>query len=411
VKTSLLFLLAIGACAPTQVVVFVDTSLGVPCEIDEVAFDVNGDMNVDRKGTLSGGPISLTLVQSGGGDYDTVHIYGRKNGTDVVAATATIRWTSGQSESMWVTLKPECTPTSPCTFDTSQIQKGISAPEPSARSFCSAGYSMSTRMPAPYPNDPLVKNACNLGTLANFATLSFTANGTCQVSQKACTSNADCSTESPAVCMFGEVPIPDTIVTAFKNTGYNFAGAAIPGMWIGQDGYLVFTDSRPNKTSAQIGLNTSLDKAATPAPAVMPFWNDLKPQSLKQACVALASDNTLWVTWNSCFTADNSGTTCTSSDMLTFTVGLQSVDNVVRFGYITMSSSADGPDALGNSAAIGVREALAPGCTPDQCDAASGKCKDGVTPCGYTQASYRMAVPASMPLTSTSFVFTPNDPK
>jgi hypothetical protein len=402
-KPYLLFALALAACAPTQVVVYVDTSLGVPCEIDEIAFDTNGDSIADRTGTISGGPISLTLVNSGGGDYETLHVIGRKAGVDVLAGTANIKFNPGGDESFSIALGPECTPANPCTFDMTHTTAGIKAPEPMTRSFCSAGYSLTTRTPSTPPSDPLVKNACSIA-VATSATVTF--GGTCQTSQKVCVTNTDCAGESPALCVIGEVPVPDNVVSAFKATGFKFAGTPIDGIWLGEGGYAVFTDTRPNKTRAAIGLSSTLDKSTTPAPGVMAFWDDLLPKlAANSACLALTSDGTLWITWNACFTT----TGCASGDNLVFTVGLESSTDIVRIGYLSMTSSADTPDAAGNHAVVGVRAKLTPACTPDQCNATTGRCMGNDQPCGYTQAFAK--TPQPMPLTTTSFVFTPNDPR
>jgi hypothetical protein len=270
-------------------------------------------------------------------------------------------------------------------------------------------YSQVTRTPAAPPNDPLVINACNLGNVP-VVTLNF--GGTCQTSQKVCATNSDCIGETPTTCVIGELPVPNSVVAAFQAAGFEFAGSPIPGIWVGQDGYLVFTDSRPNSTTAQVGLPTTLDQVSAPAPAVMAFWDDLRSSSIENqgpyggpVCVALASDNTLWVTWNACFAVSG----CALADDLVFTIGLESATNIVSVGYIAMTSPVDAPDALGNSAVVGIREAVAPGCTPDQCNAATGMCDDGTTPCGYNQAFAKTV--HTTPLPMTNFVFSPSATK
>ena len=168
-----------------------------------------------------------------------------------------------------------------------------------------------------------------------------------------------------------------------------FFGQKASNLWIGDNGYIAFGDSPPGATQALVGDAHSLGGAGVPAPGVSVFWDSLRPGP-DGVCLAVdgqPGSQTLWITWSAACFEDGTGVcNADSGSNLTFSVGLEEATGKILVGYLSMSG--DGPleqRALGQSATIGLSDAVTPACTADACSP-EGLCTDG-TPCGYTEIS------------------------
>ena len=87
----LLLLLFSASCAdPTEVVVFVDTTLGVPCEVDTLRISVQGSGDlIEREVPAAEGQVSWTILKDSGGDEFTVNAYAVRLGRVVASGSRT----------------------------------------------------------------------------------------------------------------------------------------------------------------------------------------------------------------------------------------------------------------------------------------------------------------------------------
>lgn len=365
------------ACAdPTEVVVYVDTQLGVPCQVDKLLVTVTGDgAPVVREADPRTALQSVTVLSDGGGAGFAVRVDALKAGQVVASGTAEVVFVDGARRVLPIVLGESCR-AAPCDFTGSVAD--FAQPTPAARTSCE-GIASRYRVSA----SGLVSG------------------------EDACTFPAvTAPTDVLGNIKDQEVAVDEAGLVQALGEGFDFRfyGERIQKVWVSGDGYVSFGATAPRSLTTQV-LNTAITASGAPRSGVAAFWDSLDFKAQGKVCVGLQSAgdvDTLWITWkDACFRASGA---CNPSDDLTFSVGLEEKSNRVIVSFAEMR--ADDPDrARGLQAVLGL---LSPGgkrCELDQCDAREGLCSDGVTPCGYTQVFAREAQPAaSWP---TTYVFEP----
>lgn len=350
-----------------EVVVFLDTSLGVPCEIDEMRVEVaGGGVGATRTVDPRDGLQSLTVIKDGGGDDFSLSVQGLLRSTVVARATAELSFDDGDRRALAVVLDERCLGQG---CDLSGELGPFAEPAPAERRACEA-------VPLRYEFEQSAVRVAD-----------------------ACTTTTGLVVEVAGFSPMAEVlevtnELGDALQTRFD---FRFYGERIQRLWISSDGYVAFGNAPPN---AVIG-ETNLAGDRAPELAVAAFWDDLSlgnPES--RVCVNLAGSGdreVLWITWkNLCFSP------CVPGEALTFSVGLEEVTDRVNIGYLAMPDNDRGRGAV---AAAGLRGPSAPGCSAEECDA-RGLCSDGLTPCGFTEVFSRVR-PNQMPLAETTFNLRP----
>ena len=195
----------------------------------------------------------------------------------------------------------------------------------------------------------------------------------------------------PVAISDSSAPVDLGLDSMLTGSGFQFYGNPIGKIWVSKDGYISFTKDNPDPN----GVLTpgALDRyvtgmgAAPPLQSVMVFWDtlsfwDAMKRAVGKVCYVLEGDGDnrrFRVTWeHACVTQP-----CTPPDNLNFTIALEERTHRVVLTYGAMI--AGNPDrAQGINATVGlVHDAI--GCPADECKLATGLCKDGVTPCGYSQ--------------------------
>jgi hypothetical protein len=361
----LLFAGALVSCAnPTEIVVFVDTSLGVPCALDAFQIDVEGATTVSRTVAAAEGLSSVTIAKDGGNDRIVVRVTGKKGDAAVASAVVSASFEARTSQGVFVTLSDACVP-GPCDF--SADVGALQIPQPSTRTVC----------------EPVVDR------------YRFEENGFLQFVD-AC-DVASATQEIIAGINNAEVELTSPSVTAFLSTAFAFTffGAPVTRVLLSDNGTLRFNDDAGDARLPN--TDNGLSSAGTPQNAILPFWDNLQMRASSEICAAVvtaAGQDTLWLTWRDmCFDG-----ACDAGDHLTFSVGLEEGTNRVSMVFEEMTSTSQADRARGSLAVSGVTHQRS------TCDACSfeGLCADG-TPCGYTEIFSH----AQQPTWPTTFVLTP----
>jgi len=170
--------------------------------------------------------------------------------------------------------------------------------------------------------------------------------------------------------------------------GFQFYGRPLRQIWVSKDGYISFAQNSPDPNSVLVPgpLDLDIKNFGEPPPpqSVMAFWDTLTLSS-NGVCYELEGppmNQRLRVTWNhACVTQP-----CLLSDPmnnLNFTITLDESTQRVVLTYGTMVAGAV-DRARGATATVGLANDTT-GCAVEECALATGLCKDGVTPCGYSQ--------------------------
>ena len=401
---SLLCLLAAGGCSSelTEVIVTVDVSAGIPCDIDaiEIRAENSGVVETVSGVVMAAGlPASASIVTDGS-DVVDVEVVGIRAGVEVLQAMSRVSTIKGESIHLAITLANECTLGSPCVVDGSALPAFTSVPGPVGPRECTACV----------PADPAVE-ACNGvdddcdgnvdegACVAPIERYTYEDVSGFESFVDACTVPGASRGVILESANEQESLTPELVRMELGDMGFDFSfyGAPIEAVWVGDNGYVAFTPDAPNS----IGTIEPgpLDTAGVPRSAVFPFWEKLETRPTG-VCVTLsdaAARRRLLITWtNVCFTP------CGASDRLTFTVALEEDSNRVLFLYGNMEAG-DPARARGNAATVGITGPQSPAdraCTPTQCGQ-DGLCMTGDNmgqPCGFTQVFSRAAQPGSLPL-------------
>lgn len=347
--------LGAGACSdPQQIVLSVDTTAGIPCEIDAIRMTGRAGKTVTEERALAGARLPITFTLEDGtddGSFD-LEIVGLKDGVEVLRAAGPLQFGIGGTLAAEVVLESACTADAPCALPP---LKPYVAPAPAVAARAECGEVVKRYVPG--PTAETFRDVCTVPGDRAGRVLTGGARGA------------------------AALPLPTGALEAFA---FRFYGRPVRQIWAHEDGYISFTTDNPDPGNDLNpgAFDRDLIGAGVPPPrqSVFPFWDTLTlgDQGVCYALEGTPGTQKLRVTWNrTCHT-----TTCTA-DNLSFTIVLDERTNRVAFTYGDMISTP--PErAQGSTATSGIVDA-AQGCPVASCTAATGLCADGTTPCGYTQ--------------------------
>ena len=350
-------LLVVAACGGNaQVLVTVDTPFGVPCTIDTLAFEVTaGGNTVTAEVAVSDAdlPGSIAIAPPDEGEA-TVSVTALREGAPFATAQDQVTFGDAELELRFV-LDRACVP-GPCPAVGTGGFDGL--PARVARRGC--GDTSYARADSLF----VLRDAC-----ANPTAVHVLANAD------------EMEVASP---LDPAMPFP-----------FHAYGKRVQQLWIGDNGYVAFSDTEPHARRADLSVTTAaLDAGVFPVPGVLAFWDDLRtgPNGVCLATTGVAPDRILWVTWEkACF---RDGLPCGGAveGTLTFTVALEETTDRMYVGYHEMvAAGGNSGREKALTATIGLTSAGAIGCPATECSP-DGTCGDGSTPCGYTQFSSQSSV-------------------
>ena len=382
--TLLASLALLTSCAnPTQIIVSLDTTAGIPCDLDGLRVTATGaeamSVNIPITATTQF-PISVALnAPSGGGDV-TVDVYGTLAGADVLRATSNASFVNGDMVLLDMTLGPADTVASPRTVAGTGLPTFTDLPSPQTQRTCT------TCTPA----DPPVEICNGLDDDCNGMT---DEGGVCSTVERyigeevgglVLFSNA-CSEVSPIQGSVlssvdnQEAEAPDAITMELTETGFNFEfyGERVERIFVGDNGYVAF-GMAPNSVSIPIG---GIDSPGSPRPGILAFWERLETRA-DGVCFGLSdtSPQQLRITWSqACFAG------CDAGDRVNVTVTLEEETNEITIAYGDMAAT-DEPRTRGSGATVGISDGTQ-NCAASECSL-EGLCTGGANagmPCGFTQ--------------------------
>jgi hypothetical protein len=364
--------LALAACTdPRRLVLSIDTNAGVPCDIDRVRIRASASETTtfDRSLDARHLPLSVTLLdETADGSFD-VEVIGLQGEDEVMRVSGSLQF-GAREVAQPVMLDLKCTSGVDCALS-GTVAGGSAAPPSSARFQC--GPSVLRYAAAMTSGDST--DACSVPTPHAGKVLMDGSRG-------------------PVRLIDLEPLLP--------GFGFQFYGQPIHQIWVGRDGYVSFGRDTPdpNGDLAAGPFDRNLRKTGAPPPprSVMAFWDKMAMSSLG-VCYELdgaPGAQVLRVAWtHACLTQP-----C-GSDNLNFMITLDESNQQIVLSYGTMTATPQ-ERAEGATATVGlVHDAT--GCPVDQCVLDTGLCKDGATPCGYSQVSSNTVHPGGVP----KMVFTP----
>jgi hypothetical protein len=338
---------------PTEIVVTVDTTFGVPCTIDTLHVEVvgGGDPIVeDVPITDADLPGSLTLVPDGVAGDVTVRVTGMRQGQAFAIAESTATFGANRADELRFVLDRACVP-GPC--EAVGVGHYVGLPPRADR------------------------RGCGQTQYAARDTM-FEVRDACSVPQHVTVLRDKDELEQEAV-----MPFP-----------FSIYGVPQGHLWIGTNGYIGFGETAPMALVSDIGQPRSLGEPTFATRAALPFWDDLRT-GLEGVCMAvdgMAPDRIFYVTWkDACFASASSCGAPEQGD-LTFTVALEETTDRMYVGYQHMSATLANADrAKGLTATIGITAGVPAGCADSACTL-DGACASGAA-CGYTEVSSNKASP------------------
>lgn len=349
--------LAMAACSERQqIVLAIDTTAGIPCDIDRIRIRATGSSARTIERELAGTrlPLSITLeddTASGGFDLE---VSGLKGQAEVLRVSGPMQFGTGADPlAVNVVLESSCTPSQPCALP-ALIAYERPPPPVTARFECGAN----VRRYAPGPTAESFRDVCTVPAGANAGkVLIGGARGAALL------------------------PLPASALEGFN---FRFYSRPIRQIWAHEDGYISFSPSNPDaRNDLDPGpFDRDLRGVGVPPPpqSLMPFWDGLTlgPSGVCYSLEGAPGTQKLRVTWSStCQTV-----VCTA-DRLSFTVVLDERSQRIAFTYGEMVA-ANAERAQGATATIGIVSTNPVGCTVAECSRDTGLCTNG-KPCGYTQ--------------------------
>lgn len=369
-------LLAVAACSdPRQIFLSIDTTAGIPCDIDRIQVRAMGaeTATYEQEVNPTDFPITLHLNDDTANGTFTLEVVGLKGTDEVLKASGPLAFgRAGTAVGVNLVLEESCTPQAPCVL-----------PDPVSN----------TRTPAPVA-DRFVCGQSITRYVASPATEVFS--DVCNTPGQ----NAGKVLDMAGVEGAAKVPLSEAAISNFR---FQFYGRPIRQVWVHEDGYISFTTNNPDpQNDLDAGaLDRDITGQGVPPPqqSAMIFWDTL---TLNQMGVCYALEGSpgtqkLRITWKQTCDISPCG-----NDTLNFTIVLDERGSKISFTYGDMLSPSNPNRALGASATVGVVN-RAVGCAASACR--DGQCTDSGMPCGYTQVSSNMAQPPRMP--NTQFVPTP----
>lgn len=356
-----LSIVALAGCRPgaTEIVITTDTEFGVPCTLDELRIEVDGEIVDQLALTAEDLPGSVTLVTDDVRGV-IVRVTGLRGGEPFATAEQAVEFDDENSLELRMFLDRSCVP-GPCPAV--GVGGFVGLPDPATRRACGeASYGIAESLFA-------VRNACDMAEPMMGTVLLDTDEL--------------------------EEPSPLTPAMPFP---FRFYGEPVTQVWVGDNGYVGLSTAPPDALDSNGSSNSLGDPAGSfPVRGLLPFWDDLRtgPRGVCFAASGESPDRILWITWHeACFKAGTTPCGSASQGTLTFTVALEETTDRIYFGYQTMTGNGGTADrAKGLTATIGITAGGGASCTADQCSS-EGRCADGVTACGYTERSSDSVHPA-----------------
>jgi len=352
-KSLVLSALVLAACSsPTQIVLSIDTTAGIPCDIDKIRVKTMGGsasvFEQDLKDVRL--PIVLKLSDETSNGAFNLEVTGLRNNMEVLRATGPLLFGNADAGEH-IVLQSTCTIDTPCTL--TDLTGNTKAPPPVARFQC--GDIVRRYKPA-MTLDTFI-DACNVPGVISGKVLNDGTRGA------------------------AKLVLPDDVLANFA---FRFYSQPIRQIWAHEDGYISFEvnnpDGRNNLDPGAFDRDLLGTGVPPPPQSAMVFWDGLT-LGANGVCYSLegsSPNQKLRVTWSgTCQT-----TTCVS-DSLNFSIVLDERTQKISFTYGLMMA-ANTNRALGATATVGIVND-AKGCPVAQCTLATGLCADGHTPCGYTQ--------------------------
>lgn len=350
-------LASLGACGESkQIILSVDTTAGIPCDIDKLRIRATGDdaNTLERDLTNERLPITITLEDdTSSGSFD-LQVTALKGNVEVLQAAGTLQFGQGRDLAARVVLESTCTPATPCLLP--ELIPYTAPPAPvSARTECGAN----VRRYVPGPTTEIFRDSCTTPTPNSGKVLTGGKRGA------------------------ELLPLSETALAGF---GFRFYGRPIRQIWAHEDGYISFAPDNPDALNdLDPGpFDRDIKGIGVPPPkqSVFPFWDGLTLTGTNGVCYALEGSpgtQKLRVTWaRACHTL-----ACDTNNNLNFTIVLDERTGRIAFTYGSMVAQP-AERAAGQTATSGIVND-ATGCTVDMCNKDTGLCADGMTPCGYNQ--------------------------
>lgn len=348
--------LSLVACTADRATIYlsVDTTLAVPCEVDHLRVRATGSeasiVEIDLATTVL--PHTITLEDGTENGTFQLEIVGEKAGEPVLAAAGQMQFGHGAPLAANVVLEAACTPEAPCAMPA--LAPYVAPPAPATRSDCGL---LTTRY-APGPAVESYREVCSVPPTAKAGKVLMGARGAAQL------------------------PLSPEVLAGFN---FRFYGRPIRQVWAHEDGYISFgaDNPDPNGDLNPGPFDRDLRGVGVPPPkqSIFAFWDALTPGPLGvcYALEGLPGNQKLRVSWvGTCNVS-----ACSPSNNLNVTLVLDEKNNRISLTYGDMLSS--NPQlAQGAQATVGLVN-TSPACVATACDAATGLCQDGKTPCGYTQ--------------------------
>lgn len=359
-KWSVLCAVALAACSnPTQIVLSIDTTAGIPCDIDKIVVRATGSSEAKFEQDLTGGvrlPIVVKLSDETASGSFSLEVVGVKGATEVLKAQGMLTFGNADAGEH-VVLNPDCTAAKPCML--ADLEPGTRTPAPVTGRF-QCGDAVRAYAPG-NTSEPYI-DACTVVTSNSGQVLDMGARGAVKL------------------------PIDDAVL---GNFGFRFYGQPVRQIWAHEDGYISFATDNPDaRNDLDPGaFDRGLLGTGVPPPlrSIFAFWDTLTLSS-NGVCYALegtAPNQKLRVSWTG-----TCQTTMCSSDSLNFTIVLDERTQKISLTYGPMMA-ANMARAQGATATVGIVND-AKGCPVAKCTLATGLCDDGTTPCGYTQIFSKM---------------------
>lgn len=351
----------VAACGNdrNQIVLAIDTAVGIPCEVDTIRVQAGRASQVSTTRDLKTErlPLEITLEDdTSDGNFDLA-ISGLKGSAEVLRVAGPLQFGAGDALGTRIVLESSCTPENPCPVPMLETYAGL--PAPASRSSCGEN----VRRYTPAAATETFRDVCTVPGANAGKVLADGARGAALL------------------------PLPAAALEGFS---FEFYGKPVRQVWVHEQGYLAFTQNSPdpNNDLDPGAFDRDLIGAGVPPPSqsVFPFWDSLT-LGAEGVCYALEGSpgtQKLRVTWKgTCQTV-----ACSASNNLNFTVVLDERNNRVSLTYGEMTGTSV-ERAQGATATSGIVN-VATGCPIAECTFETGLCSDGQTPCGYSQVFSNM---------------------
>ncbi len=353
-KLCLMGALAVAACSsPRQIILSIDTTVGVPCDIDRIRVRAIGSDTATFERELGNVrlPIIINLAdETSDGTFD-LEVTGLKGDVEVLRAEGPLVFGNSDLAENLV-LESSCTMDAPCEL--TELTTNVRPPPPVTSRFqCGDAVARYTKSAgAESFRDACVVPGANTGSVL-----------------------LDGKRGAEKLGLSDE---------ALGNFKFRFYGQPIRQIWAHEDGYIAFTQDNPDAANnLDPGpLDRDILRIGVPPPrqSIMVFWDQLTLTS--GVCYALEGPpgtQKLRITW-----AKTCQTQACVNDRLNFTIVLDERTQRVSLTYGEMVT-ATASRAQGSTATVGIVND-AKGCAVSECNSNTGLCADGVTACGYNQA-------------------------